>query len=515
MFAEVVPILRLRRDTATWSYQIPANTVCKEGCLVEINFRGHLVLGIVWKIKDKDLKATQNIEAVLSTWPLLKRPQRRFVEYLSEYGLCSLSSALYQYLPKYFRQWPVNKKILADLKSIQLNPNKGEQTLVLSPRKNNSISNYFQNKFGSAFLDTFKLEESLAPWQKWLGISQAQIEVVMGRELALFAPWQNLTRIIILEPENIFYYHEQIPYLNLRKAAQELAKIYNAHVEIRTNLPTMALPILYNAAGIGLAKIKPCQIVDLKINPIINKDLVSKIEEVLQKNQKVLLYFPFQDRSLKLMSKGRRLTKIVPGVQALTKELSKALSNINLLDKVYLGSREILEDPPPNLGLVVVLSLDFMEYHQITSQKLMDWGDLGKLLALNKECLVQSHHLDTKLVQYLGNGQFDQYVLAEVMELKNLQLPPFGDQIVCSIEVQKLRSELVELSYQKILHLLLSIDSNWEVSTPFQAPWHQREFWHILLRSRNSSSRVPAKLRDLLISFPKPWKIQRSPEYLF
>src|SRR5687768_15113805 len=99
MIAQVVPITRIRRDTSWWSYTVPRGLHCQAGSLVTIPFRGRSCLGVVWHLEAADEKASQSLESVLTAIPLLKLPHRQLVENLSQTGFCSLSTALYVWLP--------------------------------------------------------------------------------------------------------------------------------------------------------------------------------------------------------------------------------------------------------------------------------------------------------------------------------------------------------------------------------------------------------------------------------
>src|ERR1044072_3557458 len=115
MIAQVVPITRLRRATEWWSYRVPAPLSCSAGSLVVVPFRGRPTLGIVWSLQEDDKKATEKISSFITKNPLVRQPHRQFIEWLSQAGVCSLSTALYVWLPKALRTTHLSHGALAKL----------------------------------------------------------------------------------------------------------------------------------------------------------------------------------------------------------------------------------------------------------------------------------------------------------------------------------------------------------------------------------------------------------------
>ena len=517
MIAHVVPVTRIRRHTNWWSYRIPAHTVCHPGSLVVISFRGHPCLGIIWKIEKDDVYAKKVLEEVLSIQPLLRTAHRQSIEWLSQTGLCSLSSALFQWLPRSFRTLPLSKKTRQLLAAhnnwkTPLQPAKQHALLVPSHRPLQALQ--LTERYNQQFCQLFSTSTAEEELEQWLMIARGEITVGMGRERALTAPWLNLNQISVIDPEDISYYHEQIPYLNLGEAAQAIADFHNASYCPRSYLPPSVTTTLYGPTALGKALQSPqLSFIDLRKEELLSLNLIQTIQKTLQKNQRILILYNAHDRLQEVKEEGKSFQKTIPGIETLAKKLARLLDLPSISPSIILGTRSILHEQYQNIGLTIILSLDPLLNSSLFADQLHGLSDLCHLFNYAAPCLLQTYQLDHPLVEALQSHTLESYILTLVKEQQEHNLPPFSQQIVCSFpnsaltlafspEVQALYTQLQSLSIEP-----------WQISHPMKARWRQKVYDHILLCAP-PNSRVPLAIRTLLVALPRPWKIQHNPWYL-
>ncbi|MEI6477712.1 MAG: hypothetical protein WCO52_01885 [bacterium] len=514
MIAQVVPILRLRRDTSWWSYRIPSSLACQPGSLVVVPFRGRDCLGVVWSVDEKDEKASSSVSQVLCHKPLVRAPQRQLIEWLSDYGLCSLSTALYIWLPTGLRELSLGRaarRLLAEYEaeSVTTDPERQHAIIVPSLRPHQSLQ--LQHRLGDKFAELFDGNES-EELERWFAIARGSTSVAMGREKALFAPWANLGKITLVDPEDISYYHEQLPYLNLVDATQQLTEATGSDLEIRSGLPEQAALILWQAEQ---SESDPAfnmfEIVDLSREALLNDPLVGSIKACLAESKKVVVLYNAHDRTALITRDGKREKVVQPGIETVSKRLAFLLGSDSLPDGVILGTRQILNAPLENVGLTIVLSLDPLLSHASFANTLNGIGDLGRLARYNVPCLVQTHQPGHPLVQALGSGHLEQYLLDEIAIQKATTMPPFGQQIVCSLPDNEGAADAASKTHTELAKL---VASPWQLSHPFPSPWRKRPHVHILLHAPDRNTRLPVLLRKELAALPRPWKVQRNPWYL-
>lgn len=470
-----------------------------------VPFRGRDTLGVVWDIEKEDRQATLSISKVVTTYSVVHAPHRRFIEWLAEEGICSLSTALHQWLPTALRKYPLTKPVLALLElppASQADP--APQQMVLTPGKRAQVSYALQKiakaKFISFFAETSETEEC----QQWLAVAKGEKTVGTGRERALFAPWLNLQQLIVQEPEDIAYFHEQIPYVNMVRAAHMLATYTQADLVIRTHLPDEAAKLLWGEHAQGSQEPLPSlTFTDLRREELLNAELITKIQATLEKNQRVLILYNALDRILE--KDGERI--LLPGTQSLSKKLAFMLGFAELPVLIAFGTRAILSENYLDVGLTVVLSLDPLLHQEHFADLLHGWGDLGRLFSYQVPCHIQSHKLDHPLIQALRNNRYDNYALQVVEEQRAQKLLPFAEAIVCSYPTDKTATPSVEKLYAQ---LETAVQEPWALSHPFATIVRKKEQQAILLHAP-LGSRVPATIRKIVASLSRPWKVQRNP----
>lgn len=503
MIAQVVPITRLRRATTWWSYTLSPSQHCQPGSLVIVPFRGHPTLGIIWHIEKEDSKATASISEVLTANPLIRAAQRSVIEYLSQIGLCSLSTALYQWLPTELRTFPMNSKVRQLLKGFNTwQPTTGQsQHAILVPSRRLPAEEELQKKYKETFRSLFQNERSI---EDWFAIAQGVVKVGIGREKALMAPWLNLRSLTIIEPEDISYYHDQIPYCSLLLPAQELSKFTQAKLQYRSFLPNIIAQQLWpNAQGTD-HPLPPIEWLDLKVERLLGSSLIKAIQRTLQNKQEVVILYNAHDR---LTPTADATKKLQPGLESVTKQLSHLLGQESLPESIHIGTRALFQSTYQRVGLTVVLSLDPLLNQTNFADILHGIGDLGHLFEYQVPTIIQTAHLEHPLVQDLRNHSLTNYPTKLIQEQAQLHLSPFGQYLLCSITDH--HPEVMKV-YEKIQAL---ITPPWHCSYPYTHTLKGKEVYTIMLHTPDLNVRLDASLRTLLSALPRPWKIQYNPPH--
>jgi primosomal protein N' len=490
MTAMIVPAVRLRRDTSGWSYRLPRGMDIVPGVLVVVPFRGRRTLGVVWEITAEDTQATETVSEAISSEVIVATSQRRLIEWMSEAGLCSLSTALYVWLPGPLRRLPIT---WATRQALVPTPS-GHQHGILVPGLRPIQETQLARRGSVAHL--FAEDE----WPAWLAVRNG-VSLGLGREGALFAPWRNLTRLTVSEPEDISYYHEQIPYLSLVEAAGALARSWRITPDIRSKLPSEAARQLWGTATTG-NDVLPTRLVhvDLRADPLLNSQLILAIRGTLTQDKDVIILYNAHDRLITDKTPGRQ--KLVPGVESMRKQLAKTLGTTDS-KKIHFGTRAIFQTPRKNIGLAIALNLDNLLETSLFADKLHGWADLGHLFGYGCETIIQSHYPEHELVRALVENQWREYICAAIKRRRELGLPPFCQQIVLSAKGTVEASAL----YAK-LHALLR--EAWQLSQPFVGLWRKEEYVHLMLTAP-LAERLPTALRRELVALQRPWKVQRNP----
>ena len=494
MAAVVVPALRLRRDTAGWSYRIPANMAILPGCLVIVPFRSRPTLGIVWELRDDDL-AKESLAEVLTAQPLLLAPHRQLIEYLAEAGLCSLSTALFVWLPPWLKRLPLTRTVRQRLRGYAGGAQTHQQALMLPGRRPVQ-----ERQLSSSHSANLFAEGGEADW--WSVLSGTGL-LGFGRDGVLFAPWRNLRKLTVIDPEDVSYFREQAPYLSLVEVAGALAKAVRIAPQWRSQLPTAGAQALWGASAVGNDRL-PLRTShsDLGREPLLNDVLLSRIMETAGRGQYVLILHNAYDRLGEPGPDGRR--KALPGVQSLSRQLARQLGVSELPETVVLGTRAILQRPYESVGLTVALNMDQLLETTLFADQLHGWSDLGHLFRYEADCLLQSHYPEHPLIASLLGGSWSEYVLRRIEGRRLSGLPPFCQQIVLSI---KENATAAGALYSALLPL---VREPWQISYPFAGVWRKQQYSHLMLTAP-PDERLPAALRKALVAVPSPWKVQRNP----
>lgn len=509
MTVTVVPALRLRRATRGWSYHVPAAMKVQVGSLVIVSFRGHPTIGVVWDLAESG-KATQSILEVLTSTPLVRSPHRHLIEWIANYGITSLSTALYSWLPTALRKLPLTKPVREKLTRWDKEQPSArdfahiKQHLVLVPSERpnaeSALSVRYPNSFASTFTDTTPAQE----FETWIGIATGSLHVVTGRERALMAPWVNLRHCTVIDPEDISYNTGQSPYISLVAAARELALASNAELSLRSSVPLEAIQAIWPEATSVFVEPREINSIDLRHSRLVNSELIRGIEAALAKQEEVVVLYNAHDRFRK-NEDGTR--SIIPGIETVAKQIAAEMNLDSLPSSVHLGTRSMLSALPKRAGFVAVLSIDPLLSVTTVADQVHGWGDIGKLTHLAPSITIQSRDPGHPLVQSLERGSFGVYTSSVLAEAARASLPPFCEEVVCAAPPSH-RSDADEL-FEK----LLTIAPNpWRVAHPRFTTKRGKELITIALYAP-LGTRVPSPLHSFLAELERPWIVERGPWY--
>lgn len=526
MIAHVVPVVRLRRATTWWSYRIPPGLTCVPGSLVRIPFRGRSTLGVIWDIAREDADAREEISAVLTKTPLVRRPSRNLVDWLAQAGCTSLSTALYVWLPASLRK---NQPAASTLSLLQeydrwqehdVPEHPAEQHLYLVPGIRPQTKEALQRRFGASLVDTFTSGTETQELHQWFSIAMGRSVAVYGRERALFSPFLNLHQVMVQEIEDISYFHEQTPYLSLIEAAEHLVTYSNAVYEPRSWLPPNAATALWGTSVKRSPKSGAAvELLDLHGEPLLNERLIARIQSTLDLGERVAVLYNAHDRRYPAEN-GDEI--VLPGFETLRRKLIRMLSD-DPGDQLVFDTRALLANPPKNVGLSVILSLDPLIRQSVFADMVHGWSDITRMAALGAQCIAQSQCNDHPLVNSLRNSMFDDYCTKTIKERQSFGLPPFGTTYACTIELGKTpqdRDEKIALyepearQLASSLQKLMGEQTSWKCSHPVATTARSRSVLSLFIHTSQQDMRLPVRVYSTIASLKRPWKVTRNPWYL-
>ncbi len=509
MIAHVVPVIRLRRATTWWSYRVPPRAHVSPGSLVVIPLRGRSVPGIVWAVDDdQNSDATDRIEQILVSSPLIRTPARNFLEWLAESSSTSLSTACYLNLPSLLRSWPYRKPTLEALKQWRALEKPVHQQLFLLPFEREDVISALQ-KASPESISWFAGATETEELSQWLQISAGSVHTVIGRERGVFTNFANLTSCVIQDPEDVSYYHEQTPYLPMTEAALHLATCWGAEKTVRSAFPEPIQSLLWPDA-IALAPdlvAKQVVIKEIRQKEIINDELVSAVRTTLAAKKEVVILYNAKDRLQKTDSEPFPL--LIPGIETLRTKLALRLEAPTLPTGVHFDTRAVFKRRYTNVGLTVALNIDPVLYQQNFADEFHGWADLYKLLSYPAPLIVQTGQPENPALLALREHRLTSHLLERIQERKDLELPPFCTTISCSIGTnQATETEVATLSDL----LREKSGGKWRVSAPAERRRRAATVWVITLHA-SAGTLLPQPLRQKLASLTRPWKVERNPWY--
>ncbi|MGA2667023.1 MAG: primosomal protein N' [Patescibacteria group bacterium] len=326
--AQIVVKVRTTKEDI-FDYSIPPNllAIVKIGILVEVNFHGRKVEGIIVSLKrSSKIEKLLPILSITDPNPVVDDIHIRLAFWMSDYYLAPMGKTLFENVvpvakrslkiegeysnlqSNYIRPKNPEKNSLAIadfktrinfyLKMIEKTLAQNRSVIILVPDL--SIIKYFTfsrlrgKKFSKS--DISILHAGLTKtgrWTEWSKIRSGQTKIIIGSLSALFAPAKNLGLIIIDQEENETYKNDRQPRFSAVGVAQKLGDLSGASLILGSVSPRVETYWQANRERYKIfrkAALGKSTIVNMAFEKgIISHPLEQKITDTLKKNNKILL----------------------------------------------------------------------------------------------------------------------------------------------------------------------------------------------------------------------------------
>ena len=307
-YAQIVPNTKTDIENSIFTYKIPAELLAEiqTGSLVQIPFAGRKLKGLVLDIKKRKPQAAiskklRKIEKILVSKSYLTNDQIKLAHWLSKYYHSPLSTVLFAILPEppLKKSKPVQKTIKKpkisseDLllklrfyyfkKLIQKILKNKKQTILLFPQVEMAkiFYYYFKKLYGGKIILYHSGQSKTEKWQNYNKILEQQsAQVIIGSQIAVFAPAKNLGQIIIDTADSQNFKQEREPRYDVRKVAEKLAQFQKAKIIFFTS--AVPLEFVKSIKKKKIAWLRP------KTSFLPKIQLVDLNQEYLRQNYKLL-----------------------------------------------------------------------------------------------------------------------------------------------------------------------------------------------------------------------------------
>ncbi len=287
-YAEILLPQRIGPDLNTLTYQIPENEEYSRGELVEVPLRNRSAKGIIYKLHNK--KPTYNTKEIVKkveNAPHLAEWQLELMDWIADYYFAPLFKALRLFLPASFVKKKRIKELLPQeektfelkfkhtlskeqntaletirktkksvcllhgitgsgkteiyLHTVEECLTSKKQVLILIPEI--ALTPQTRQRFEDHFNEkTVAIHSKLTPKQKeqaWQSIYQGEAKIIIGSRSAIFAPFQNLSHIIIDEEHDSCYKQDQSPRYNTLDVAKKMAELLGIKIIMGSATPSL------------------------------------------------------------------------------------------------------------------------------------------------------------------------------------------------------------------------------------------------------------------------------------
>ena len=336
MYANIKPLIKLKKELNLLDYIVPNKLKVKPGQLVEIPFRNRNIYGIVFDLKKtskQPQKILKPIDKIINPRPLFSLKQIQFYQFFIEHNFSSLNflnnitplplkrktsiteekinvqkinwklknipDSILKNKQFIFKHNYFSEKISLIKKTID---NNKQETLIISPTKLHleKIYSYLLNFYKENDITTItgythlnKTEHN----QIWQDIKNKKTKIILGTKTAIFYPLDKIDSIIIDEAEN--ENHNQIdinPRFELLPNIIKLAKINNSQLIFSTYAPPANLYHLAQKKQIKFLETKNKINTEIRIMEMDTKYFANQIHfnteeyinETLENNGKIL-----------------------------------------------------------------------------------------------------------------------------------------------------------------------------------------------------------------------------------
>ncbi|MDD5290040.1 MAG: primosomal protein N' [Patescibacteria group bacterium] len=355
MIAEIIPAVRLPRNLNSFSYLVPAEMagVLKVGMIVEVDFRGRKVDGLIIKIRKQksenrnqktEIREKNNfklkpIKKIVFPTPLVTLAQIDLIRKIAKYYGVSEGVVCRSFLPalskrllrmyesyEYTNRTTKTKKVKIvnshlfwwqnlDERNTEykknINKTKG-QILILTPQ-----IDFIEQLIKDLKLDekkVIRIHNGIKPkefFENWLKILSGEPKIIIGTKMALTLSFSNLKTIIIDEEQDWNHKQSDInPRYDARMVAEWLASAHGAELVLASAAPrvetyyellksenrkqksgdsTRSLGSPEYSGSLGINLVN-LQDEKTKGNySLLSDSLKEKIEEILKTNKKIFL----------------------------------------------------------------------------------------------------------------------------------------------------------------------------------------------------------------------------------
>jgi primosomal protein N' len=168
---------------------------------------------------------------IISPETILNEKQITFALWMSEYYYCAIGPIIKTMLPA--------KNQISKIKTQNSGEKpKNKQTLILTPEISliQKLAGQYKTEDITIIHSNLTDKQYLENWHK---IRDNEVKIIIGARLALFAPFVNLTEIIIEDEHNDLYKSRQTPRYHARETAIKLAELWNAEITFKSRTPSI------------------------------------------------------------------------------------------------------------------------------------------------------------------------------------------------------------------------------------------------------------------------------------
>ena len=358
-YAEILLPKKIGPTDKTLTYTIPESLKdLQVGQLVEIPLRNRTEKGIITNIHTKKPPyPTKEIQRIIPNAPHLAQWQIQLMHWIADYYFAPLFKSLRLFLPatvirkKKLKALTPNENDLMEpelkfkhtlsqeqqeaIKTIKSSNKKiclvhgitgsgkteiylhiveeavknGKQVLILIPEI--SLTPQMCQRFQAHFNEkTVAIHSQLTPKQKeeaWQNIYQGEAKIIIGSRSAIFAPFQNLSSIIIDEEHDNCYKQDQSPRYDAKEVAKKMADLLNIKVVMGSATPTLETYHEAKSGKIELIELSQrptkdnlslpkAKIIDLRAEihkrnfSVFSEDLQQLIDQKLSAKEQIILF---------------------------------------------------------------------------------------------------------------------------------------------------------------------------------------------------------------------------------
>lgn len=277
----VFPMARLPRPAQqALTYFTPQ--CLNKGSLVLIPLRKRKVKGVVIACQKLDKLTIKRADFKLKGINEILIPEKLFYDWQID---------LAEYLAEYYWTSPglFLKMMMIKTKSLNIKTKKSKikQILILVPEvaqieptvKNLGLKDYVILHSG------LKQKEYVA---NWLKVKNGQIKNIIGTRMAVFAPFTQLEKIIILDESNPHHKSwEMTPHYRVHEVAQKLTELHQAKLVFKSEIPSIKKPSLGSAKAV---------IIDMKQElkegnfSIFSRQVQAELQKIIKSKTKAILF---------------------------------------------------------------------------------------------------------------------------------------------------------------------------------------------------------------------------------